>query len=204
MGRQNKLICGLDEAGRGALAGPIIIAGVIFPSNFSFRKFFPNITVKDSKELNQKQRQELFNAIKEKSFKIITKTISAEQINKNGINWANTEGFRRIIKSVNADHYYVDGRWKLPNLGNKNCCTECIIKGDSKIISVLSAGIVAKVKRDSIMKKLHLKYPNYHWDTNTGHGTQKHLKAIRKYSICAQHRTKFVKTALSKKSWKKY
>lgn len=204
MGKRKKLICGLDEAGRGSLAGPIVIAGVVLPSNFSFKKFFPNIIIKDSKELNQKQREELFNAIKGKSFKIVTKIISTEQINKNGINWANTEGFRRIIKSVNADYYYIDGQWKLPNLGGKKHCTECVIKGDRKIISVLSAGVVAKIKRDSIMRKLHLKYANYHWDTNTGHGTQKHLKAIRKYGTCAQHRTKFVKTALSKKSWKRH
>jgi ribonuclease HII len=194
-----KIICGLDEAGRGALAGPIVIAGVVLPSGFRFQRVFPNGVVKDSKELSGEQRKALFQIIKKYALQIIVEVISPEEITKKGINWANTEGFRRVITKVEADQYLIDGRWKLPDLGEKNSRTKCVIKGDKKIPAVLAAGIIAKVERDEIMQKLHLEYPQYHWNTNTGHGTQAHLEAIRKYGICKYHRKKFVHTALKEK-----
>lgn len=198
-----KIICGLDEAGRGALAGPIVIAGVLLPSGFRFQKVFPNGVVKDSKELSKQQRKDLFQIIEKYALKIIVEVISPQEITKKGINWANTEGFRRIIERVEADQYFVDGRWKLPDLGEKNSRVKCVIRGDRKIPAVLAAGIVAKVKRDEIMQKLHLEFPQYHWNTNTGHGTRAHLKAIRKYGTCKYHRKQFVNTALKKKPRRK-
>jgi len=199
---KREIICGLDEAGRGALAGPIVVAGVVLPSEFSFKKVFPKGIVRDSKELSKKQREALFEVIEKYSLKIIVEVISVREINKNGINWANTEGFRRIIEKVEAGQYIIDGRWHLPDLKEKNTKTKCVIKGDTKIPTVLSAGIVAKIKRDEIMKKLHRKYPQYHWDTNTGHGTKYHLQAIQKYGTCKYHKKQFVKTALSNFLWK--
>lgn len=199
--RPKKIICGLDEAGRGALAGPIVIVGVVLPSGFRFQKVFKGI-VRDSKELSKQQREALFRIIKKYSLRIIVETISAQKINKKGINWANIGGFRKIINKIKADQYLIDGRWILPNLGKKNSKTKCVIKGDTRIPAVLAAGIVAKVKRDEIMQKLHLKYPRYHWNTNTGHGTRYHLEAIKKYSICKYHRKKFVKTALNHFLWR--
>jgi len=196
--KHRKKICGLDEAGRGALSGPIVIAGVVLYSGFNFKKISPNAIVKDSKELSKKQREVLFNIIRNHSLKVVIEVISAREINKKGINWANIEGFRRIIEKTKSDQYLIDGRWLLPDLGKKNYNTRCIIKGDTKIMSILSAGIVAKVKRDEIMRKLHLKYPNYHWDTNTGHGTRQHIDAIKKYGLCKYHRKKFVESALDK------
>jgi len=191
-----KIICGLDEAGRGALAGPIVIAGVVLPSGFRFQRVFPNGVVRDSKELFKQQREALFQIIKKYALQIIIEVISPKEITKRGINWANTEGFRRIINKIEAHQYLVDGRWKLPDLGEKSSRTKCVIKGDKKIPAVLAAGIVAKVKRDEIMQKLHLEYPQYHWNTNTGHGTKAHLEAIKKYGICRYHRKEFVRTAL--------
>jgi len=193
-----KIICGLDEAGRGALAGPIVIVGVVLPSGFRFQRVFPGGIVRDSKELSEEQREALFHIIEKYNLQILTEVISASEINKKGINWANTEGFRRIIEKVKADHYFIDGRWHLPDLKKKNTKTKCIIKGDTKIPAVLAAGIVAKIKRDEIMQKLHRKYPQYHWNTNTGHGTKYHLWAIRKYGTCRYHKKQFVKTALNK------
>ena len=194
-----KIICGLDEAGRGALAGPIVIAGVVLPSGFRFQRVSPKEIVKDSKELSRKQRETLFQIIKKYALQIIVEVISPKEITKRGINWANIAGFRRIINKVEADQYLVDGRWKLPDLGEKNSRIKCVIKGDKKIPAVLAAGIVAKIKRDEIMQKLHLKYPQYHWNTNTGHGTKAHLEAIKKYGICKYHRKEFVRTALKKR-----
>jgi len=199
-----KIICGLDEAGRGALAGPIVIAGVVLPSGFRLQRVFPNGIVKDSKELSKQQREALFQIIKKYALQMIIEVIPPEEITKEGINWANTEGFRRIIEKVEADQYFVDGRWKLPDLGERNSRVKCIIGGDRKIPAVLAAGIVAKVKRDEIMQKLHLEYPHYHWNTNTGHGTKAHLEAIRKYGTCKYHRKQFVSTALKKKpKWRR-
>src|SRR3989344_3363851 len=149
-----KMICGLDEAGRGALAGPIVIAGVVLYSGFNFKKISPNIVVKDSKELSNKQREYLFNIIKKHCHRIIIEVISVKDINERGINWANIEGFRRIIKKIQADKYLIDGRWKLPDLREKNKNTKCIIKGDTKVMAILSAGVVAKIKRDKIMEKI--------------------------------------------------
>lgn len=197
-GDYKKIICGLDEAGRGALAGPIVIAGVVLPSGFRFQKVFKGV-VKDSKELSKQQRETLFRIIEKYALQVIVEVIPPEEITKRGINWANTEGFRRIIEKVKAHQYFIDGRWKLPDLGEKNSRTKCVIGGDKKIPAVLAAGIVAKVKRDEIMQKLHLEYPQYHWDTNTGHGTKAHLEAIRKYGTCKYHREKYVQTALREK-----
>lgn len=95
-----KLICGIDEAGREALAGPIVIAGIVLPSRFRFQRVFPNGTIKDSKELSKKQREALFGIIKKYAFQIIVEVIHSEEINKRGINWANIEGFKRIINKV--------------------------------------------------------------------------------------------------------
>jgi len=194
-----KIICGLDEAGRGAIAGPIVIAGVVLPSGFRFQRVFPSGVVKDSKELSKHQREALFQVIKKYALQIIVEVIKAEEITKRGINWANTEGFRRIIEKIEADQYFVDGRWKLPHLGKKSSRTKCVIGGDKKIPAILAAGIVAKVERDKIMERLHLEYPQYHWNTNTGHGTKTHLEAIRKYGTCKYHREQYVSTALKRK-----
>lgn len=201
-----RTICGLDEAGRGALAGPIVIAGVVLPSNFTFKRVFPGGIVRDSKQLSKKQRKALFEIINKYSIQILVEVIPVEEINKKGINWANIEGFRRIIQKVDADQYIVDGRWKLPDLGEKNSRTSCVIKGDMKIMAALSAGVVAKIERDKIMSKLYLKFPEYGWNTNTGHGTIYHIEAIKKYGISKYHKTLFVKTAIEnyEKKFKRY
>jgi len=197
--KYKKIICGLDEAGRGAIAGPIVIAGVVLPSGFRFQRVFPNGVVRDSKELSKRQRKALFDVIKKYALQIIIEVIMPEEITKKGINWANIEGFRRIIKKVEADQYLIDGRWNLHNLGKKTSRIKCVIGGDRKIPAILAAGIVAKVERDKIMEKLHLEYPQYQWNTNTGHGTKAHLEAIEKYGACKYHREKYVITALNNK-----
>lgn len=189
-------ICGLDEAGRGALAGPLVVAAVIMPLDFRFEEIVPDIVVRDSKELSVKQREIVFEIIEKYSLKIDSEVISVKDINKKGINWANTEGFRRLIMRNDAEQYIVDGRWHLPDLKHKNSLTKCIIRADRKIPAVLAAGVVAKIKRDAIMKDLHSNYPVYGWNTNTGHGTQQHINGIKKYGVCKHHRLQFVDTAL--------
>lgn len=192
-------LCGLDEAGRGALAGPLVVAAVVMPFEFSFDEVTPDVVIRDSKKLSAKQRETVFQLVKIHSTQIETEIISVKAINNKGINWANIEGFRRLITKIDADQYIVDGRWDLPNLGNKAPLVNCVIRADETIPAVLAAGIVAKVKRDMVMQELHLRYPKYGWDTNTGHGTKHHINAIRKYGSCKYHREQFVTTALGKR-----
>lgn len=196
------LTCGIDEAGRGALAGPIVIAAVVMLSDFNFQKVAPKVLVRDSKQLSTRQRERVLQLIEIYSLHIEIEVLSVEEINRRGINWANIEGFRRHIANIEADEYIIDGRWNLPDLGAKTPLTRCIIRADQKIPSVLASGIVAKVKRDEIMKKIHLDYPIYGWNTNTGHGTKKHIEAIAKHGICHHHRTLFVSSALKNASLK--
>lgn len=193
-----KTICGLDEAGRGALAGPLVVAAVVMPLGFDFGEVTPRTVVRDSKKLSKQQRERLFRIIEKHSLLIKIEVISAQEINNNGINWAEIESFRRLISTISADQYVVDGRWHLPDLGNRASLVKCVIGADESIPSVLGAGIVAKIKRDEIMRELDLYYPVYGWITNTGHGTKRHLEAIRNYGICDHHRKQFVTTALGK------
>ena len=197
-----KLICGLDEAGRGALAGPIVISAVVFPVDFYFRDLTAEVKIRDSKELSFSQRSALYKYIEIHSIQTNYEIISIKDINEKGINWANIIGFYRHITSIEADAYIVDGRWKLPDLGKKTQLTTCIIHADQFIPAVLAAGVVAKIKRDAIMQDLHNEFPMYGWNTNTGHFTKQHIEAIKEYGICKYHRTLFVSTALKNQSIK--
>jgi ribonuclease HII len=194
--KSKHLVCGLDEAGRGALAGPIVIAAVVMPMDFDFQDVGDDVVVRDSKKLSTLQRGLLYKLIRSHSLQIAFEVISAKEINKKGINWANIEGFRRHILNIEADQYIVDGRWHLTDLGSKAPLAGCMIHADETIPAVLAAGIAAKIKRDAIMLKLHTEFPMYGWQTNTGHGTMQHINAIRKYGICKYHRLQFVTTAL--------
>ena len=169
---------------------------MVFPFDFTFDQVAENIVVRDSKLLSKKQRQAVYEIIELYSLQIEIEVISPNDINVNGINWANTIGFSRLINKIQSDKYIVDGRWKIPNLGNKLKQVECIINADEFIPATLAAGIVAKVKRDEIIMQLHTMFPMYSWDTNTGHGTKKHMKSILEYGICEYHKTQFVETAL--------
>lgn len=189
--------CGLDEAGRGAFAGPLVLAAVVFPSDFSFDIIGCDVIIRDSKLLTKKQRFAVYELIKKYSLQIETVVISVHDINLHGINWANTIGFSRLINKINSDKYIVDGRWKIQNIDNKKDIVECVINADTFIPAALSAGIVAKIKRDEIMMKLHQLYPVYGWDTNTGHGTKRHMIGIIKYGMCKHHKIKFVNTAFT-------
>lgn len=189
-------ICGLDEAGRGALAGPMVVAAVILKSNFKFEDVAPEVIVRDSKQLSIPQRERVYKLIEENSLAIEIEVMTVEEIETLGVGRANIEGFRRLIKKLEADQYIVDGRWRFPNLGSKTQLVNCLIDADEIIPATMSAGIVAKYKRDQIMRMLHDKHPIYGWDTNTGHGTQKHIEAIIEHGITEDHRQRFVETAL--------
>jgi ribonuclease HII len=191
-------ICGLDEAGRGALAGPLVVAAVVLPADFTFSGAAPGLIVRDSKELNTRQRNAL-GAVITTVAAVDYATFPASTIDARGINWANTYGFRRLIRRLDADRYIVDGRWQLPPLGAKQARVECVIDADENVPAALAAGVMAKLYRDKIMLRLDRRHPPYGWATNTGHGTRAHIEAIRAFGLTSQHRRQFVATALNTK-----
>lgn len=196
MKKTNLHLCGLDEAGRGALAGPLVAAAVILPCsrNTIFRR--ANITLRDSKLLNRAQRQKIYSVLKKLQAEIFVEIISTRSINNHGIGWANREIFRRLIKKITSDYFIVDGNLKLGRISGKTHAVKSVIHADATIPEVICAGIVAKVERDKIMSDLHKKFPRFGWVKNAGYGTSFHIVAIQQYSMTRFHRGIFVTTAL--------
>lgn len=180
-------ICGLDEVGRGPLAGPIVGASVILNSKFSI------LNLNDSKKLSAKERERLHKLIIESGAVVEVEMISVRQINSRGIGWANKELFKRLIKKIDANKYIVDGNLKI-KMRNKNI--KSVIKADATRKCVMAASIVAKVTRDNLMKELHKEFPEYGWDKNAGYGTKQHIEALKKLGATKHHREIFVRTAL--------
>lgn len=183
----NMNVCGLDEAGRGPLAGPLVAAATILNSQCSM------LNLKDSKKLSNIQREIIYKAIIDSGSVIKTEVISAKQINNRGIGWANKEIFIRLIKAIDAEKYIIDGNLKI-KVKNKNI--KSVIKADTTRKCVMAASIVAKVTRDRMMKDLYKEYPQYGWKFNMGYGTKVHIEAIKKYGTVKYHRDVFVTTAL--------
>lgn len=184
-------LCGLDEVGRGALAGPLVAAAVILKDAYKIKN------LKDSKQLNSKQRSNVYKEIWEQALVVRIETISVRQINNRGIGWANKEVFRKLIRFIDADKYIVDGNLKIKVRG-KSKYIQSVVKADSNYPEVMAASIIAKVTRDRLMNELHDKHPNYGWRTNVGYGTRYHINAIREHGRVRHHRTRFVDTALTK------
>ncbi len=191
-------VCGIDETGRGALAGPLCV--VAFCSNK-----MPTFYTNDSKKLTPQKRTEVFyniiNFIKEnrKNAFISIKFIDNKKIDEINILRANLLAFEIVIKDIEKkigkkpDIIYIDGN-KIPYLPDYNIIP--VIKGDSKIKSIQIASIVAKVIRDRLMNKLSLKFPQYNFNENKGYYDKKHVEAIRKYGYCDFHRKSFLKNIL--------
>lgn len=175
------LVCGLDECGRGPLAGPIVAAGVVLQK--------PVRGLDDSKKLSAEKRQKLYRKIiRSAIFEV--ELISVRQINIRGIGWANKALFKRLSKKIVADKYVADGNLKL---GSK---ITSVIKADAKIAEVMAASIVAKVTRDKLMRQLHEDFPHYGWQSNMGYGTKFHIAALRQHGPTKHHRKLFIATAL--------
>lgn len=182
---QDKLIeAGCDEAGRGCLAGPVFAAAVILPRDF----FHPLLN--DSKQVNEKNRNELRSIIEAEAIAYAVASIDNNKIDKINI----------LKASFKAMHLALDQLKVKPQLllidGNrfyryKKIPHHCIIKGDAIYTSIAAASILAKTYRDKYMLNLHKKFPYYAWNTNKGYGTDEHRKAIEKYGQCKYHRKSF-------------
>jgi ribonuclease HII len=176
------LIAGVDEVGRGPLAGPVVAAAVVLPEAFNL----PGID--DSKKLSEKKRDEFYQLIMEKALAVGIGIIERDIIDAINIYEATKKAMNLAVSSLNEkpEVLLIDAmKLHTPFL------EESIIKGDSKSISIAAASIIAKVTRDTIMKKYALQYPEYHFDQNMGYGTKEHLDALQLYGITPIHRKSF-------------
>jgi len=192
--KDKRIIVGIDEAGRGPLAGPVVAGAVIFPE----LKITPELasSLDDSKKLSPKKREAVFKTLYESDALIGVGMASAAEIDEVNILQATFLAMRRALDNVGAtaDLALVDGN-RDPKL---YCPTVTVIKGDGLSLSIAAASIVAKVTRDRIMANLALQYPEYGWDKNAAYGTKEHLEALAKYGPTPEHRRSFapVKQAL--------
>ncbi|MGH2514648.1 MAG: ribonuclease HII [Ktedonobacterales bacterium] len=188
--------CGLDEVGRGALAGPLVAAAVILPERFAEHLGALAPFLRDSKTVPAPRRAALAERIHELALAVELVAIAVPLINRYGIGWANREAFRRLISQLDADEYVVDGRVRPPAPPERQARVRCLVKADALVPAVSAASLVAKVYRDTLMRELHERHPAFAWNKNAGYGTPAHLAALREHGPCVEHRTLFVTTAL--------
>ena len=186
-----KCVCGVDEAGRGPLAGPVYAAAVILPDGCIIEG------VNDSKKLSEKKREMLFDVICEKALAYCIATASEKEIDEYNILNATYLAMQRAIEglSLKADFALIDGN-RLPKLDIK---AECVVKGDAKSMSIASASILAKVSRDRYMLEMAEKYPQYQFEKHKGYGTKLHYEMLDEYGPSEIHRQSFLKTWYNKK-----
>ncbi len=178
-----RVIAGVDEAGRGPLAGPVVAAAVILPEGVVLDG------VRDSKEMTESARESAFPLIHEKALSVSVGVVSADDIDRTNILKASLEAMKRAILSLDPrpEFCLVDGIHPVP----VPIPYRCLKKGDRRSHSISAASIVAKVYRDRIMCSFHEKFPVYGFSENKGYGTAQHLAAIREHGACAIHRTTF-------------
>lgn len=188
-----KKIIGLDEAGRGPLAGPVVAAGVKILDYNKFKKkdfSFLKYSSLDSKKLSSKKREEVYNLITKISFiEYGVAVISEKIIDEINILEATKLAMKRVVEGMNCKKslLIVDGNFKI----NVEYEQKAIIKADESVLECSLASIIAKVRRDKIMSKYHEKYPLYHFDKHKGYGTKFHRKMIKKHGTCPIHRKSF-------------
>lgn len=181
-----KNICGIDEAGRGPLAGPVVIAGVIMPEDSMIEG------VNDSKKVSEKKREMLYDKILEEAISYQVAIIGQDVIDDINILNATKQGLTSVIKGMDTrpDLILVDA---LEHIDTNGVPYESVIKGDAKCYSIAAASIIAKVTRDRIMREWDDIYPQYGFLQHKGYGTAKHIQAIKECGICPIHRKSFTK-----------
>ncbi len=176
-------MAGVDEVGRGCLAGPVFAAAVILNKNIKTKE------IKDSKKISFKKRVKLSKYIKKNSIYAVG-IASVEEINKINILNASLLSMKRALKklSYKPSLAYIDGLFIPKNIKIK---CKAVVKGDEKIASIAAASIIAKTARDFFMINLGKKFPKYGWNKNFGYGTNEHLRKLEKYGVTKHHRKKF-------------
>ena len=181
-------VCGIDEVGRGPLAGPVVTACVYIPPEHLKHPVWREVT--DSKKLTAQKREYLYQIILDRCLHSIAEA-SAEEIDTYNIHHATLLAMKRAYEGIHGraeiSLALVDGKFA-PVI---SCQTKTVVKGDSLSLSIAAASVLAKVTRDRYMARLHDEYPHYSWNTNAGYGTADHLNGIRQFGITPHHRKSF-------------
>ena len=174
-------ILGVDEAGRGPMAGPLVVGGVIFPEDFYDER------INDSKKLTEKKREALYDLIIENALAYQIEVLSVEEVDTLNVYEASRTGMKRIVESLEPDFTLSDAMplGDIPHLS--------IIKGDAKSLSIGAASILAKVTRDRLMVEYDKVMPEYGFAGHKGYGSKEHIEAIKKYGPTPIHRKTFIK-----------
>jgi len=184
------LICGIDEAGRGPLAGPVVVAGFINTNNYK------NEFITDSKKISEPDREELFAEIKVSGCEFFICRIDHITIDRINILAATMKGMGIIAKTLQekCDKFLIDGNYfKLRGNKQKNYNYETIIEGDDKVFEISCASILAKVTRDRIMREYCKKYPQYKFSQHKGYATREHISLVKEHGMSPIHRRSFCK-----------
>ena len=182
-------IAGVDEAGRGACAGPLVIASVVLNDPFA-----PELAVvRDSKEIAENKRDAVFDLIHQVAASVSVVIVPASEVDSRGVHAANLDGMRRAVQGLSVEPAYVltDG-YAIEGLGVPNLA---VWKGDQVVVSISAASVIAKVTRDRIMREMDLEFPQYGFAGHKGYITAAHTKALTEHGPCAQHRQSFANVA---------
>jgi len=188
-----EFVAGIDEVGRGCGAGPVVAAAVILPRGFT------SPLIRDSKKLSEKQRNEAYKIILDNAISYSVNAGSPSSINQHGIDKATFMVMHKCLSELkpSAEHIIVDGtQWESYNTPYD--VVTCIPKGDDRYTCIAAASIIAKVRRDEYMTKLHELHPEYGWDTNKGYLTEQHIKGLKANNATKYHRLMFIKNFINK------
>ena len=182
-------IAGVDEAGRGACAGPLVIASVVLHDPFA-----PELAVvRDSKEIPESKRDAVFELIQGIAASVSVVIVPAADVDSRGVHAANLNGMRRAVQGLSiAPAYVLTDGYAIEGLGIPNLA---VWKGDQVVASISAASVIAKVTRDRIMREMDVEYPVYGFAGHKGYITAAHTKALNEHGPCAQHRTSFANVA---------
>ena len=182
-------IAGVDEAGRGACAGPLVIASVVLNDPFAAEL----AVVRDSKEISESKRDAIFDLIHSFAASVSVVIVPAAEVDSRGVHAANLDGMRRAVQGLSIEPAYVltDG-YAIEGLGVPNLA---VWKGDQVVVSISAASVIAKVTRDRIMRELDAEFPQYGFAGHKGYITAVHTKALNEHGPCAEHRTSFANVA---------
>ena len=177
-------VAGVDEAGRGPLAGPVVVAAVILDASR------PIVGLGDSKKLSEARRERLSPIIQRDALAWSIEFVAADEIDRLNIFHATMAGMTRAVcaLTISASHALIDGNKTPPGLP---CSAEALVKGDSREPAIVAASILAKVARDAYMRALHATFPQYRFDVHKGYPTPMHLALLTQYGPCSEHRRSF-------------
>ena len=182
-------IAGVDEAGRGACAGPLVIASVVLNDPFAAEL----AVVRDSKEIPESKRDAVFDLIQQVAVSVSVVIVPASEVDSRGVHAANLDGMRRAVQGLTVEPAYVltDG-YAIEGLGVPNLA---VWKGDQVVVSISAASVIVKVTRDRIMREMDNEFPLYGFAGHKGYITAAHTKALNEHGLCAQHRRSFANVA---------